>query len=124
VRHAVLERFEEKHHVFLPIAFKEYLLTVNGMKEGQTDENLISVLPLQAMDREANYKEISANWVEMIIAEFCIYSHLYVLRTSRSGDRCAVFATDGKHEKQLASSFEDFVRLYLSSPARMAHCWL
>src|SRR5437660_11301418 len=123
IRQAALDRFQENRQVSLPSEFREYLLTVNGMKEGQTDENLVSFLSLETIDQESNFKEISANQVEMIVAEFSLYCHWYVLRTSRSGDRPVVFVTNGDQEKLLATSFEDFVNHYLSSPARVAHCW-
>ena len=123
VTQAALDHFEEKHHVSLPGEFKHYLLTVNGMQDGQVDEDLVSFLSLEAIDQEANCKEISANEVEMVVAEFSIYSHCYVLRVSRSGERSPIFVTDGENEKQIAPSFKDFVNVYLANPARVAHCW-
>lgn len=118
-----LDRFEKKHHIPLPCEFKDYLLTVNGMQDGQVDEDLVSFLSLEAIDQGANCKEISATELEMVVAEFSIYSHCYVLRVSRSRDRSPVFVTDGEHEKEIAGSFNDFVNQYLSNPARIAHCW-
>jgi hypothetical protein len=120
---AALDRFEKKHRVSLPSEFRDFLLTVNGMQDGQVDEDLISFLSLEAIDQEANCKEISANEVELVIAEYCIYSHTYVMRISRSGDRSPVLVTDGEHEKLIAASFKDFLSQYLANPAKMAHCW-
>jgi len=123
VPQGVLDRFEQKHRVSLPRDFREYLLTVNGMKPGQTDENLVSFLALEVIDQTDNVKELSADLVELVFAEFCIYSHSYVLRTPRSGEGCVVIATDGKHEKQIAESFEQFIRQYLDDPVKIAYCW-
>ena len=120
---ADVDRFEKKHHISLPISFKEYLLAVNGMKAGETDEHLVSFLSLQAIDQEPNYSEISGNRIEIAIAEFSVYCHLYVLRASRDGECSPVFATDGKHDKQVASSFDEFVDKYLSNPVNVVHCW-
>lgn len=119
-----IDCFEKTHNIKLPSTFKEYLLTVNGMKDGQADENLVSFLSLDAIDQEAHHKEIPASEVDVVFAEFSIYSHYYVLRIRRSGEQVAVFAFDGEHEKQIASCFEGFVSNYLSDPSKVAYCWL
>lgn len=123
VSQETLDRFENKRKIVLPSGFKRYLLTVNGMEEGQTDEDLISFLSLEAIDQDANFKWVSASGVRMVVAEYCVYSHLYVLQCSQCGDRSSVLATDGRQEVQLATSFEDFVDKYLSNPTGIAHCW-
>jgi hypothetical protein len=93
------------------------------MQDGQVDEDLISFLSLEAIDQEGNWKEISGNEVELVIAEYSIYSHTYVMRITRSGDRSPVFVTDGEYEKPIAASFRDFLNQYLANPAGVAHCW-
>lgn len=118
-----LDCFERNHKIALPSEFKDYLLIVNGMEEGQADEYLISFLSLEAIDDDANYEDISAYEVRMVIAEYSVYSHVYVMQSSPNGDQSIVLATDGEHETQLATSFEDFVNKYLSNPASVAHCW-
>jgi hypothetical protein len=120
---SAIDCFEEKHHVSLPAAFKAYLSTVDGMLEGQTDENLVSFLSLESIDQEANVRKVSANEIEMIVAEFSLYSHWYALRTSGSGSPSPVIVTNGNQEKQIATSFEDFLNQYLSSPTKVAYCW-
>lgn len=122
ISQVTIDRFEHKNSIALPSTFKEYLLVVNGMKNGQTDENLVSFLSLDAIDQEARY-EISASEVDVIFAEFSIYSHYYVLRIKRSGEQVAILAADGEHEKQIADSFEGFVSSYLADPSKMAYCW-
>jgi hypothetical protein len=118
-----IECFEQKHGITLPHAFKEYLLTIDGMKKGQVDEELVSFLPLDAIDQESNYREISGEQVDLIFAEYSIFCHWYVLRATRTGDQSGVFAADGEHEKQIARTFEEFVVSYLSSPSKVARCW-
>jgi len=120
---ATLDRFEKKRRVLLPSEFKDYLLRVNGMQEGQVDEDLISFLSLERIDQDANCKEISTNEVELVIAEYSIYSHTYVMRISRSDDRSPIFVTDGEHERPIAASFKDFLSQYLANPSRVAQCW-
>jgi hypothetical protein len=56
---AALDRFEKKHRIPLLCEFKDYLFTVNGMQDGQVDEDLVSFLSLEAIDQGANCKEIS-----------------------------------------------------------------
>ena len=123
VSQAALSQFEERYDLTLPTDFKTYLLTVNGMQEGEVDEDLISFLSLEAIGREPNIEEISEDEIQMVVAEYCVYSHLYVLRYSRKGKGSPIFMTDGEHEKELATSFEDFASRYLSNPRRVAHCW-
>ncbi len=59
----------------------------------------------------------------MIVAEFSMYCHWYVLQASRSGNASVVLVTDGEREKQIANSFEDFVNQYLSNPGGVAYSW-
>jgi hypothetical protein len=123
VTQAGINHFEETHNLSLPRAFRDYLFTTNGMKDGQVDENLICFLSLEAIGQEANYRDISGSEVEMVVAEFLMYSHWYVLRASRRADRSFVLVTNGEQEKQIADSFEDFLSQYLANPVRVAHCW-
>jgi hypothetical protein len=123
VSEAMIYQFERRHNISLPKGIKQYLLTTNGMSEGEVDENLVSFLSLESMDHEPNHKAISANEIEITIADFSLMSHLYVLRTTPKGDRSPVFATDREHEKQIAATFEEFLNQYLSSPRTVAHCW-
>jgi hypothetical protein len=115
--------FEVKHGVALPRSFKEYLETVDGMSDGQTDEDLISFLSLEMIDQEPNFKVLSGNVVELIFAEYSIYCHYYVLRSSRRGDRSVVVGTNGEMEKHIADSFDNFIKLYLSNPTGIANFW-
>ena len=119
-----LEDVEKKHHIQLPSQFRNYMLTSNGMTDGQIDRSLISFLSLDAIDREmAATVGNSEDSVDIPFAEFSIYSHYYALRITKDGTQLGVYAADGTNEKQLASSFDSFVELYLSNPEIIAHCW-
>src|SRR5437660_12927914 len=91
VPRVVLDQFEEKHNVSLPVDFKHYLQVVNGMEEGQVDEHLLSFLSLEAIDKEINHKEFATSEVSLVVAEYSIFAHWYVLGFSRCVDRSLVF---------------------------------
>jgi hypothetical protein len=120
----IIERFEARHGITLPSEFKEYLMTVNGMKNGQVDEHLISFLSLEDIDQQSNVKQVVPNEIDLTVAEYSLYAHWYVMRVTRNADRCCVLASDDEHEKPIAGSFQDFVETYLSNPSKVANCWL
>ena len=122
ISHASIEHFEKRHGLTLPSTFKEYLRAVNGMKYRQTDENLVSFLSLDAIDQEA-VRKVSGDEVDIIFAEFCVFSHYYLLRLKRSGEQVTIAASDGAHEKRIADSFEGFLSQYLIDPSKVAYCW-
>jgi len=109
--------FESKHSVKLPPEFKDYLMTVNGMADGATDDQLISFLSLSAIDCEMSQREAPSRRSDVVFAEYLIHSHVYVIRKSPFRKQAWVFATDGRHERRLAGSFVEFVERYLNRPA-------
>jgi hypothetical protein len=119
-----IEAFERTRNITLPTAFKNYLLTVNGMKDGEIDEHFISFLSIDAIDQEDVPHQLSTNEIDIVFAEFLIYSHYYVLRFTRSGEEISILAGDGEHEKTLANCFDECVSLYLRDPIKMAKCWV
>lgn len=121
---SAVEDFERKHHIKLPSQFCNYMLTSNGMVDGQTDKSLISFLSLEAIDREmAAIAGKSEDSVDIPFAEYSIYSHYYALRITKDGTQQGIYAVDGTNEKQLTSSFDSFIEVYLSNPETIAHCW-
>lgn len=125
---ASIARFEQKRSVVLPPAFKDYLMTVNGMSDGLMDDELLSFHSLERIDgdwewnaRQIGHDESGAAYVEIVIADHSINCHMYVLRVTEPGAERGVWAT---HEpgKRLATSFDDFISAYLSSPQAIVLC--
>ena len=119
-----LDSFEREHRLTLPTQFRNYLLTANGMADGQVDESMISFLPLHRIVRELeSQRPTGSELVELLFAEYLMFSHHYVLRATTEGVERGVYAADGTNEKQIAETFEQFVAAYLSNPNAIAHCW-
>ncbi len=118
-----IAQFESRRGVKLPSDFKDCLSVVDGMQEGQTDENMMSFLSLKLLDENTQWQRSENEDVNLVFAEFLIYSHVYVLRISAGGGTSAVLARDGTHELHLADSFEQFVASYLADPEEVAYCW-
>jgi hypothetical protein len=119
-----IERFENQYHVKLPNQFRDYLSTSNGMVNGQTDNNLLSFLSLDAIDHEmASHCRQTQDVVDVIFAEYLIYSHYYTLRVTKDGAQLGVYAANGTNEKRLAASFDEFIDTYMVNPGTIADCW-
>jgi hypothetical protein len=61
--------------------------------------------------------------VDIVFAEYLLFSHYYVLRATVSGQELGIYATDQSNEKKLASSFDQFLKEYLANPSAIANCW-
>lgn len=120
---AALASFEKVNGLLLPTAFKEYLTTVNGMRPGLTDEDLVSFLTLDGIGSETKEQSRPGDIIDFVFAEYSVFSHYYALRARRTGEDLGVFAADGTNQRQIATRFEEFVQRYLTSPARIAHCF-
>ena len=118
-----INRLEKTHAVKLPGQFRDYLLKLGGMTDGQTDDCLISFLSLEAINNELDTKPQNSNIVDITFAEYLIYSHCYVLRISEIGNQLGVYAMDGANEKKIADSFDQFIIAYLENPECIAYCW-
>ena len=118
-----IDRLEKKRLIKLPRQFRDYLLEVGGMADGQTDLSLTSFLSLDAIDKELGKVEHVGDLINLIFAEYLIYSHYYTLRATRDGLRIGVYAADGSNEIRLASSFDEFIDAYLLNPDNIAECW-
>jgi cell wall assembly regulator SMI1 len=113
---AEIAAFESKHCVKLPLDFKDYLMLVNGMADGAADDQLISFLSLNAIDREVSQRGTPPQRCDLVFAEYLIHSHVYVIRELPFSKQASVFAADGAHERRLAGSFAEFLERYLASP--------
>ena len=84
----------------------------DGMPDGETDNNLFCLWPLEACVRE------SKGWPEVSFpfADGFLSAHIYFLESNRSGSY-QVCATYGEGRPMvLASSLDEFFRLLVQSP--------
>ena len=116
-------RFEKDRHLVLPGGFREYLLTVNGMRDWKADEEGLSFFSLERIDQETNEVQTGAKAGRLVIADFLTFSHCYVLRIGEDGDDRGVWPNDGTNERLLAPTFDVFVDMYLTDPSKIANCW-
>jgi len=123
VTRAAIEEFEARNRLVLPELFREYLRTLNGMVAGKVDHYLIAFLPLNVVDTPKCMLAANGN-VDIIIAEFSLWSHFYALQLECRQHENGVIASDGENIKRLSSSFSDFLEGYLASPADVANCLL
>lgn len=119
-----LNEFEKENHIKLPVEFRDYLSISNGMVDGQTDKYLISFLSLDTINHEISSRTRQLqDSVDIAFAEYLVYSHYYTLRATENGTPLGVYVMDGTNEKLLASSFYQFIHVYLSNPRSVAYCW-
>lgn len=119
-----IQAFESRYCMRLPAQFRAYLSTVNGMAGGATDESLISFLPIDKIDVVPNSADLhSKAGVEIVFAEYLIFSHYYAMRVTKNGDQDGVYAADGTNQARISSSFDEFLYAYLSCPETVIDCF-
>lgn len=124
---AELTTFESKYGVCLPGDLRDYLLTVDGMAEGVSDDALIRFWPLnevKPITEEAPAYSHSTYIQEpeslFVFADFCIWSHAYAIRlSSESESPNPIFVIGGEQPEKVFDSFSDLVASYLIEPDRL-----
>ena len=109
-----LDEFEAKFQVKLPDDFAMYLMTLGGMPLDETDVCFIRFWPLSEIEPDAEVSQPGGD-AYFNFADFAVCAHLYAIRLTppASSD---VFLLGGPPEK-VASSFTEFLTLYLTNPA-------
>lgn len=121
---ADIRAFQAKNRLILPRSLRDYLLTANGMAEGETDKDLIRFLSLSEIDCELESTTLRpGDCVNLVFAEYCVHSHFYVMRASLDGATSGIYVMDGTNERKLFSSFRDFIDTYLADPLAVVDCW-
>jgi hypothetical protein len=118
-----IQRFECKQGITLPQSFKAYLSVMNGMAEGATDRDMMSFFSLEAIERQDPLPPAKEGEVNLAFADYCLASHVYLMRLSKSTEASPVIVSDGESERQIAASFDEFIDAYLQAPTHVAHCW-
>jgi hypothetical protein len=125
------DSFERRHSVRLPTSVRSFYEFVNGMEEGQTDDELISFWSLARLDTVPallsdfrgipDYGAISDKLPEspsyFVFADYSIWCHIYAMRlTDDPGQPADVVWISGDLWYPLSSSFEAFLRSYAELP--------
>lgn len=114
-----VSEFERRHGVTLPVDVKDYLTTVGGMSNGETDKYLISFASLASLDDPSRWVALSGSRKGLIFADYSLFAHYYVLDTGTG----AVLVDDGELSQKLAETFHEFIESYLEDAASVANCW-
>ena len=116
--------FEEKHGVTLPRDFREYVSVMNGMSDGETDEYLFHLFPLEEFRVAPPHPNAPTANRELIFADYSLDAHVYLMQLGgHPEEECPVFASDGTNKRLLADSFAGFVQKYITDPRSVAYCW-
>ncbi|MES1213430.1 MAG: SMI1/KNR4 family protein [Singulisphaera sp.] len=126
--------FENRYKIKLPEDLRQFYLAVDGMEEGQADDDFFSFLRLQAVKTIPeelarfsgipDYTEITSTLAEperwFVIVEYMIFSAAYAISLSARAEENAVLCIlDGKQHRVVAPSFVGFVREYLENPMKL-----
>jgi hypothetical protein len=105
--------FERAHNVVLPPLFREYMREMNGMVGSDMDSDLISFWPLALIRSVAELYDCEERNGErgFVFADYLISSHDYAICLAPDST-CPDIIVVPFH-KQVAPSFEEFLRSYL-----------
>jgi hypothetical protein len=126
--HEAIQSFEAAHGVRLSQDLSDYYQSVDGMAEGQTDNDMLEFLPLNSLksiteeliefggipDYRGLRESLPDPYQCFVIIDYMIRSHVYAVRLSH--DPLAVTPVIwicGPHWEVIAPSFSDFGERYL-----------
>lgn len=110
-----LSQFEEQVGTKLRPDIRQYFAAVNGMEENEMDTDHIRFWPLEEvkpLSEDINAPESPEYKGYYLFADYLLWSHIYAVDLSTAGSGSIVMV-GGKEPRQVASSFAEFVRLYL-----------
>ncbi len=124
-----IEKFEVKYNIVLPSDLRHYHLQIDGMEEGESDNELFAFLPLsqiRSVPEELtsfaglpNYSEIAEKLPDaqecFVFVDYMIMSHVYAIRLSPNPNvPTPVFWISGPFWEEIAPSFSVFIEKYLT----------
>jgi hypothetical protein len=112
---AEVRSFESMFQVQCPADFVTYLLTLGGMPEGVWDEHLIRFWPLDEIRPVGGETNPMAHSGYFVFADYSISALEFGIHLSIPS-RPVVALIGGPAPKAVASSFTEFLSLYLSDP--------
>jgi hypothetical protein len=124
-----IHAFEHEHQVHMPRDFSDYLCAVDGMDDTDSDNELMSFLPLAQIRpvHEAIGEALPDNSADhsvpprcFVFIDYLIGSHFYAIAMGDDADLPGVVyrVLDANwHKDIVASSFRDFMARYAQDPA-------
>ena len=116
-----LKSFESRYQVKLPLDLRNYFSSVNGMKEDQTDKELIRFWPIEEVVSLGEYHKDSSYLPDanslFIFADWSIEAHLYAIHLGKGDSIVNQVYVMGQHQRamqQVSESFTDFASQYLT----------
>jgi SMI1 / KNR4 family (SUKH-1) len=122
VSEAALAAFEHQSRVTLPTDMRDYFLTVNGMSEGVSDEEMVRFWMLEEVtplpDGAPGYA--SQDYIDnpeslFLFADYSLWAHAYAIRLVDSPlNRNEIFVIGGDYPILLFQSFSELIDSYLT----------
>jgi len=129
-----IQRFETRYNVALPSDLREYLLGIDGMEDGDSDNELVAFLPLadiKPVPEELSsfagipdYSSICDGLPDtpkcFVFADHMIRSHVYAIRLSQDSEApTPVIWICCPYWSEIAPSFSAFIEDYLTEFERI-----
>ena len=126
-----IDAFESRYRVRLPSDLREYFITIDGMERWESDKNMFSFLPINAIksipEELANfggtpdYRQIMRTLADphrwFVIVDYLITSSVFAIRLSADVESSPVLSIgDGTCHWIVAPSFSGFLDRYLANP--------
>lgn len=127
VSEKALSAFEDKFGVALPSDMREFFLTVNGMPDGVTDDEMIrfwmleEVKPLPSGAPEfATTEYVDHPESLFLFADYSLWAHAYAIRLAGSFFKTNdIFIIGGDYPILLFRSFGELINSYLADKGLM-----
>ena len=115
-----VQRFERRLGVRIPDDMRSYLLFMDGMSEGECDEQGIRFWPLSEVkpaleELPEGDARLLSNY--FVFADYSLWTHGYAVRLTIG--RSDVVIVGGAVPIQVSSSFAEFLRTYVETPERL-----
>ena len=129
-----IKAFEAHYDVRLPVDLREYFVAIDGMNEGETDNDLLSFHSLDAIKRipeelahfggVPDYRDILQTLPDahawFVIGDWSINCAVIAIRlTGSASETPVVWIADGTTYWNVGQSFSEFLETYLANPQQL-----
>ena len=119
VTEANIKAFEQSYGIRLPADIAEYFRSADGMDESDVDEHTIRFWPLSEV--RPVLEEIPSASADLfggyfVFADYSMWAHGYAVHLNDGTD---VIIVGGDRPITVASSFGDFLELYMNQPEKL-----
>lgn len=119
-----IQQIENGLGYFFPKEFVSYLQTINGMKDGEADQDLFYFWGSELIEKEfATAKPAGPDTVFIGFADRVVIDSVYMIEISRTRQITGRIAIQKKTTKIIAPSFYHFLNHYLNSLSNQLPGW-